>query len=566
AEEAAAAAAQARRAAEAEELDAEVERRRRRVEAWRASRAAEQAAAAADSQAAQGGGGGGSGSGTGGEVGPGAGEGGVQGGGGGTDETGKGGAGWSLEDDDEDDNAHLNQGGEEAEDPLDAFMRGNTSAVAADAKAAGSAQGPGSAPLKQEATQPQQQAASVKMEEDGQAAAAAEEEEDPLDAFMSCAVLPKVVFATPGGPPAAAPSPAPPSAPSADHSPTPMHIDPPSAPGSLSPLAVKVEATTPTVKQEPSAAAPTGPTAPTGNRIPVNSRLAVGSGRPGSGVMAVGGRSLGPGPRAGGGAGQPSLTTSAANDAAASTNVGPAAKKKGVAGTGGGMRGSGRRRVVGRGASSGSDSGSEDEEESEEEDDAEWARLVTSGKMTKGDKLGLTDHSRMNYAPFRKAFYTEVPELSRMTLEQVATLRKELDGIKVRGVDVPKPIKAWTQAGLHSKVLEVLRKSGCTQPLPIQAQALPVIMSGRDCIGIAKTGSGKTLAFVLPLLRHAKDQPPLAVGDGPIGLIMAPTRELVQQISKEVKKLAKLLDMSCTAVFGGSGVANQISELKRGVE
>ncbi|KAL6755104.1 P-loop containing nucleoside triphosphate hydrolase protein, partial [Haematococcus lacustris] len=237
-----------------------------------------------------------------------------------------------------------------------------------------------------------------------------------------------------------------------------------------------------------------------------------------------------------------------------------------VAGTGGGMRGSGRRRVVGRGASSGSDSGSEDEEESEEEDDAEWARLVTSGKMTKGDKLGLTDHSRMNYAPFRKAFYTEVPELSRMTPEQVATLRKELDGIKVGGVDVPKPIKAWTQAGLHSKVLEVLRKSGCTQPLPIQAQALPVIMSGRDCIGIAKTGSGKTLAFVLPLLRHAKDQPPLAVGDGPIGLIMAPTRELVQQISKEVKKLAKLLDMSCTAVFGGSGVANQISELKRGVE
>jgi hypothetical protein len=57
-------------------------------------------------------------------------------------------------------------------------------------------------------------------------------------------------------------------------------------------------------------------------------------------------------------------------------------------------------------------------------------------------------------------------------------------------------------------------------------------MSGRDCIGIAKTGSGKTLAFVLPLLRHVKDQPPLEQGDGPIGLIMAPTRELVQQIAK----------------------------------
>ena len=55
-------------------------------------------------------------------------------------------------------------------------------------------------------------------------------------------------------------------------------------------------------------------------------------------------------------------------------------------------------------------------------------------------------------------------------------------------------------------------------------------MSGRDCIGIAKTGSGKTLAFVLPMLRHVKDQPPLAQGDGPVALAMAPTRELVTQV------------------------------------
>lgn len=104
--------------------------------------------------------------------------------------------------------------------------------------------------------------------------------------------------------------------------------------------------------------------------------------------------------------------------------------------------------------------------------------------------------------------------------------------LQVRGNDVPKPIKTWNQAGLNSRVLEVLRKNGFERPLAIQAQALPIIMSGRDCIGIAKTGSGKTLAFVLPLLRHIKDQRPLEQGDGPVGLIMAPTRELVQQISK----------------------------------
>lgn len=55
-------------------------------------------------------------------------------------------------------------------------------------------------------------------------------------------------------------------------------------------------------------------------------------------------------------------------------------------------------------------------------------------------------------------------------------------------------------------------------------------------------------------------------GDGPIALLMAPTRELVQQICKEIKKFAKVVDVSCVAVFGGSGVANQISELKRGAE
>ncbi len=55
------------------------------------------------------------------------------------------------------------------------------------------------------------------------------------------------------------------------------------------------------------------------------------------------------------------------------------------------------------------------------------------------------------------------------------------------------------------------------KPTPIQAQALPIIFSGRNMIGIAKTGSGKTLAFVLPMFRHIKDQPPLEGDDGPIG-------------------------------------------------
>ncbi|XP_050208052.1 DEAD-box ATP-dependent RNA helicase 42 [Mercurialis annua] len=197
-----------------------------------------------------------------------------------------------------------------------------------------------------------------------------------------------------------------------------------------------------------------------------------------------------------------------------------------------------------------------------EEDDEEFIKRV---KKTKVEKLSVVDHSKINYEPFRKNFYIEAKEISRMTSEEVATYRKQLE-LKIHGKDVPKPIKTWHQIGLASKILETVKKLNYEKPMPIQTQALPVIMSGRDCIGIAKTGSGKTLAFVLPMLRHIKDQPPVEAGDGPIGLIMAPTRELVQQIHSDIKKFAKVLGIRCVPVYGGSGVAQQISELKRGTE
>lgn len=81
-------------------------------------------------------------------------------------------------------------------------------------------------------------------------------------------------------------------------------------------------------------------------------------------------------------------------------------------------------------------------------------------------------------------------------------------------------------------------------------------MSGRDVIGIAETGSGKTLAFVLPLIRHIRDQRPLEEGEGPIGLILAPTRELSFQIYKETKTFAKAVGLRVVCVHGGTNVAS----------
>jgi ATP-dependent RNA helicase DDX46/PRP5 len=72
--------------------------------------------------------------------------------------------------------------------------------------------------------------------------------------------------------------------------------------------------------------------------------------------------------------------------------------------------------------------------------------------------------------------------------------------------------------------LDVIKRLNYTAPTSIQAQAIPAIMSGRDVIGVAKTGSGKTIAFLLPLFRHIKDQRPLEQMEGPMAIVMTPTR------------------------------------------
>ncbi|XP_066934547.1 probable ATP-dependent RNA helicase DDX46 [Clytia hemisphaerica] len=202
---------------------------------------------------------------------------------------------------------------------------------------------------------------------------------------------------------------------------------------------------------------------------------------------------------------------------------------------------------------------------SEEETPADVTASDFTEVKQKQRKELTVDHSRIYYAAFRRNFYVEVPELARLTADEVKIHRDSLD-IQIRGKNVPKPIRTWAQAGLSSKVMTVLKKCNYEKPTHIQSQAIPAIMSGRDMIGIAKTGSGKTLAFLLPMLRHVLDQPPLEEEDGPIAIIMTPTRELALQIFREGKKFCKPLQLSIACIYGGSGISEQIAELKRGAE
>lgn len=112
----------------------------------------------------------------------------------------------------------------------------------------------------------------------------------------------------------------------------------------------------------------------------------------------------------------------------------------------------------------------------------------------------------------------------------------------------------------------MIKRLGYASPTAIQAQAIPSIMSGRDVIGVAKTGSGKTIAFLLPLLRHIKDQRPLEAGEGPMAVIMTPTRELALQIVRECKPFSKVLGITAMCAYGGSPISEQIAELKKGAE
>jgi len=188
--------------------------------------------------------------------------------------------------------------------------------------------------------------------------------------------------------------------------------------------------------------------------------------------------------------------------------------------------------------------------------------MALAVKKVKKKELATVDHAKLSYEPFRKEFYAPPPDVAQMTDEQADLLRLELDGIKIRGVECPRPVAKWSHFGLpaswcvnfsrpylrpaqntipHS--LDVIKKHGWTAPTPIQAQAIPAIMSGRDVIGVAKTGSGKTIAFLLPLFRHIKDQRPLEQMEGPMAVVMTPTRELATQIHRECKPFLKVLNL-----------------------
>lgn len=118
--------------------------------------------------------------------------------------------------------------------------------------------------------------------------------------------------------------------------------------------------------------------------------------------------------------------------------------------------------------------------------------------------------------------------------------------------------------GLSDELLAAVEDSGYTEPTPIQRQAIPIILQGRDIIGVAQTGTGKTASFVLPMIDI------LAQGRGrarmPRSLIIAPTRELADQVAENFKKYGKNHNLSMVLLIGGVSFGDQVKALEKGVD
>ena len=124
----------------------------------------------------------------------------------------------------------------------------------------------------------------------------------------------------------------------------------------------------------------------------------------------------------------------------------------------------------------------------------------------------------------------------------------------------------FSDLGLAAPILEALTASGYTKPTPIQAQAIPALMEGRDLLGIAQTGTGKTAAFGLPALHYLQKNPKPRPARGCRMLVLAPTRELASQIAESMNTYGKGLRLSAITVFGGVPINRQIRQLQAGVD
>ncbi|KAJ7470678.1 P-loop containing nucleoside triphosphate hydrolase protein [Mycena latifolia] len=187
---------------------------------------------------------------------------------------------------------------------------------------------------------------------------------------------------------------------------------------------------------------------------------------------------------------------------------------------------------------------------------ADTSHLADAMERRKAAKAGLDERH-----------WTEKP-LEEMKERDWRIFREDFS-ISARGGQIPHPLRSWAESDIPKTILECIDEIGYKEPSAIQRQAIPIGLQNRDIIGIAETGSGKTAAFVIPMLAFIEKLAPFTDDNrhlGPYALILAPTRELAQQIESEARKFATPLGFKCVSIVGGRAVEEQQFNLREGAE
>ena len=229
------------------------------------------------------------------------------------------------------------------------------------------------------------------------------------------------------------------------------------------------------------------------------------------------------------------------------------------------------------------------DDDDDDDDDANGAAPKLGAHQAKGRKRGLDDededddaddaadadnaddalppppdHAAISYEPFQRCFFS--PAAEALVAARDLGVRVERHG--EQGTGVPAPVRSFMHLSLDAALVSALARTGFESPTPIQSAALPLLLAGRNVIGVARTGSGKTLSYVLPLVRHTLSQRALRRGEGPIALVLAPTRELAAQIDSGIRYLCRSGGfgdvLAVTLVTGGSSKWQQTLALRQG--
>jgi ATP-dependent RNA helicase DDX5/DBP2 len=167
---------------------------------------------------------------------------------------------------------------------------------------------------------------------------------------------------------------------------------------------------------------------------------------------------------------------------------------------------------------------------------------------------------------FQKNFYVEDKNVSDLSSKEVEEIRRSNNIVVSSHSKVPKPVTSFDYMQFPECISQTLEGLGFKTPTGIQMQGVPVAFSGMDVVGLAETGSGKTLAFLLPAIVHIQAQPKLQRNDGPIALVLAPTRELACQILAEANKFTRNSGVRTACCYGGVPKGQQARDLKYGAE